>query len=72
MPPSELGQAVNTDHASPFPTFPRLLIGKRAFAQKPPGKWVIKVLLVRQKDVSTLAVPWEIREGKTDNVLSLY
>lgn len=63
---------MNTDHTSPFPVFPRLLIGKGAFAQKPPGKWVIKVLLVRQKDVSTLAVPWEIREGKTYNVLSLY
>lgn len=72
MPPPELGWAVNTDHAYPFPIFPKLLIGKRAFAQKPPGNWVIKVLLVRQKDVSTLAVPWEIREGKTDNVLSLY
>lgn len=33
MPPPELGWAVHTDHAAPFPAYPRLLIGKRALAQ---------------------------------------
>lgn len=72
MPPPELGWAVHTDHATPFPAYPRLLIGKRALAQGLSGKWVIKVLLMKEKDVSSLTVPWEIRREKTDHVLPLY
>ena len=55
----------------PLP-YPSLVVGKRALAQGLSGKGVIKVLLVKQKDVSSLIVPWEIREGKIDNVLPLY
>lgn len=55
---------MNTDHATPFPAYPRLFIGKMALAQGLSGKWVIKVLLVKQKDVSSLIVPWEIREDR--------
>lgn len=63
---------MNTDRAAPFPAYPRLLVGKRALAQGLSGKGVMKVLLLKQKDVSSLIVPWEIREEKTDNVLCLY
>lgn len=63
---------MNTDPTVPLPAYSRILAVKRTLAQGLSGKGVIKVLLVKQKDVSSLFVPWEIREDKTDNVLPLY
>lgn len=60
------------DPDAPFPAYPRLLVEKRALSWGLSGNEVIKVLLVKQKDVSSLSVPWEIREEKMDNILPLY